>query len=58
MALAAALRDKAVEVETLFYPPEHVPALGHEYQFTIELDDARAALDRLLAFCCRRTQSV
>jgi acetyl esterase/lipase len=55
-ALAAALRAKAVEVETLFYPPDHVPALGHEYQFKIELDDAQMAFDRLVAFFRRRTQ--
>ena len=54
-ALATALRAKGVEVETLFYPSDHLPALGHEYQFSIELEDARSALERLLAFCHNRT---
>jgi acetyl esterase len=57
-ALAEALRAKGVEVETLFYPPDHLPALGHEYQFKIELDDAQTALDRLAAFFHRQTKSV
>ena len=31
VALAWALRSKRVDVETLFYPSDHRPALGREY---------------------------
>jgi acetyl esterase/lipase len=56
VALASALRSKRVPVETLFYPPHHQPALGHEYQFDLDLPDARTALYRLTAFCERCTK--
>jgi acetyl esterase len=49
-ALADALRAKGVLLETLFYPEDHEPALVHEYQFDLELDDARVALERLVSF--------
>jgi acetyl esterase/lipase len=53
--LAARLADLGVAVETVFYPPDHQPALAHEYQFDLALADARAALDRILAFARRCT---
>jgi acetyl esterase len=48
--MAAALESKGVPVEALFYPDDHQPALGHEYQFDLSLADGRAALERLIAF--------
>jgi acetyl esterase/lipase len=56
VALATALRSKRVPVETLFFPSNHQPALGHEYQFDLDLPDARTALYRLTAFCERCTR--
>lgn len=56
VALASTLRSKRVNVETLFYPSDHQPALGHEYQFDLDLPDARTALYRLTAFCERCTR--
>jgi acetyl esterase len=49
-ALMATLEAKGVPVETLFYPDDHQPALGHEYQFNVGRADGRAALERLIAF--------
>jgi acetyl esterase/lipase len=57
LALAAALESKGVAVDTLFFPEEHKPALGHEYQFDLSFDDARTALDRLIAFLQRRSEA-
>jgi acetyl esterase/lipase len=57
VALAEVLRSKKVDVETLFYPADHTPNLDHEYQFDLDLDDARTALDRMIAFFRRVTPS-
>jgi acetyl esterase len=54
-ALATVLESKGVDVERLFYPDGHTPALDHEYQFDLDLDDARVALDRMTAFFRRVT---
>jgi hypothetical protein len=56
VALASALRSKRVPVETLFFPSNHQPPLGHEYQFDLDLPEARTALYRLTAFCERCTR--
>jgi acetyl esterase/lipase len=56
VALATTLRSKRVPVETLFFPSDHKPPLGHEYQFDLDLPDARTALYRLTAFCERCTR--
>jgi acetyl esterase/lipase len=55
-ALAATLVARGVDVDTLFYPPDHAVALPHEYQFDVEQPDARAALQRLITFCQRWTR--
>jgi acetyl esterase len=52
---AARLTDLGVDVTTMFYPPDHVPALGHQYQFRIETDDGRAALHAVFEFVQQRT---
>jgi acetyl esterase/lipase len=54
-ALAATLADAGVEVDTLFYPPDHEPPLAHEYQWELHLDDARVAFDRIVDFLRRHT---
>lgn len=44
------LTELGVEVTGRFYPADHEPALGHEYQFQLDLDEAQAALKDTLAF--------
>lgn len=46
VAMAAALKGRGVAVTELFYPVDHQPALGHEYQFNLDQADGRMALDR------------
>jgi acetyl esterase/lipase len=48
--LARALRAAGAEVETLFFPDDFAPPLGHEYQMFLSLPQARLALDRYVAF--------
>lgn len=50
VALAEALEGKGVFVDTLFYPADFAPPLGHEYQFHLDLAAARTALRRSLEF--------
>jgi acetyl esterase/lipase len=53
LAFAAALDTAGVSVETLFWPTDHAPALGHEYQFDLDRAEGRMALDRAVAFARR-----
>ncbi len=54
--LAARLHALGVETTTLFWPDEHQPALPHEYQFHLDLPDAREALGRTLDFLRAHTR--
>jgi acetyl esterase len=54
--LAEKLRRLDVDVETVFYPEDHLPALGHEYQFKLETTAAEDALQSMLDFARRVTQ--
>ncbi|KQQ05505.1 MULTISPECIES: alpha/beta hydrolase [unclassified Rathayibacter] len=47
---AAHLRSLGVPVTELFWGAGHEAQLGHEYQFDLDLPDARTALTRTLAF--------
>jgi acetyl esterase/lipase len=53
-ALARRLAELGVEVETLFFPPDQTPSLGHEYQFELDTEPARQALEAALTFVARR----
>ena len=55
-ALRTLLESRGVEVDALLYAPDHEPALEHEYQFDLELEDARIALKRLVEFLGRVTR--
>lgn len=44
VALAASLEKSGVVVETLFFPPDYQPALGHEYQLDLDTEAGRLAL--------------
>lgn len=48
--MAQRLRSLDVPVSALFWPADHEPALPHEYQFHLDLDEAQHALDETLAF--------
>jgi acetyl esterase/lipase len=52
--LAAKLRKNGAEPDTLFFPADYEPPLGHEYQFTLDTDAAQLFLDRLLGFLQRQ----
>jgi acetyl esterase/lipase len=47
--LAEKLSALNVPVDTLFFPENHEPALGHEYQFTLD-DAGKLALERSKKF--------
>jgi acetyl esterase/lipase len=49
-ALAEALKARGAQVDTLFFPADHAPALNHEYQFNLDTDAGKLALERLVAF--------
>ena len=49
-ALADALAAKAVKVDTLFFPKDYTPALPHEYQFNLDNEAGRLAMERSVAF--------
>lgn len=55
VALAETLSAAGVAPDTLLYPSDHRPPLGHEYQFDLDGDDGRLALRRLIAFLERCT---
>lgn len=48
--MAKRLDELGVEVTTLFWPAPHEPALPHEYQFHLDLPEAREALQQTVAF--------
>lgn len=50
LALAEALQAKGVRTETLFFPADRQPPLGHEYQFDLRDPAAKEALAKAVAF--------
>ncbi|HZP19725.1 MAG TPA: alpha/beta hydrolase [Bauldia sp.] len=52
-ALAAKLTEAGATVDALFFPDDTTPPLPHEYQFNLDTDAGRLALDRMLAFLAR-----
>ena len=55
LGLVAALDAVGVEHETLFFADDHEPRLGHEFQFDLDSEPGRLALDRAVAFVERFT---
>jgi acetyl esterase/lipase len=53
-AFAEALQEHGVPVRTLFFPDDYAPALPHEYQFDLDTEAGRSALERSLAFLAER----
>ena len=52
--LAERLGAEGVDVETVFFPDDQEPPLGHEYQFDLDGGAGRLFLERLIAFLHRR----
>jgi acetyl esterase/lipase len=52
--LAERLRSHGVDTETLFFPEDHAPPLGHEYQFDLDGDAGQRFLRHALGFLERR----
>jgi acetyl esterase len=50
VALAGALQAAGVPVETQFFPDNHAPPLGHEYQFDLDTEAGQTALARAVAW--------
>jgi acetyl esterase len=48
--LAEAATMRGVPVDSLFFADDYRPPLGHEYQFNLDTDAGREALDRMIAF--------
>jgi acetyl esterase/lipase len=57
LAFAARLEQLGVTVDRLFFPEDHAPPLPHEYQFNLDTDAGRQALERLVAFLHARSGS-
>jgi len=55
--LAARMHQLGVEIDTLFYPADHVPAPPHEYQYNLDSAEGQQSLARTLAFVRRYTSS-
>jgi acetyl esterase/lipase len=54
--LAKKLSALKVPTDTLFYPADHQPGLSHEYQFNLDTDDGKNAMQRMAAFAKERTK--
>jgi len=50
LALAEALGRRGVQVDTLFFAKDRKPELPHEYQFNLDTDAGREALERAVKF--------
>jgi acetyl esterase/lipase len=51
--LVSRLRAQRLEPETVLFPDDHRPPLGHEYQFDLDTEAGQRFLQRLLAFLQR-----
>lgn len=54
--LAEAASKQGVNVDSLFYPEDYKPPLAHEYQFNLDIEAGRLALERSMAFLKRRSE--
>lgn len=50
VALAEALQTRGVRVETVFFPADYAPPLAHEYQFNLDSEAGRKALESSVRF--------
>src|SRR5262245_47218324 len=56
IALADTLASRGVRVERLFFARDLAPALPHEYQFNLDSEAGRLALERSLTFVARQVR--
>lgn len=49
-ALVATADARGIKVDSLFFPDDHQPPLGHEYQFDLGGEAGQQAFDRMVAF--------
>lgn len=54
--LAEAAAKLGVPVDSLFFPDNYKPPLPHEYQFNLDTEAGRLALERTLAFLAARSR--
>jgi acetyl esterase len=54
--LAKVAASQGVTVESLFFPESHGPSLSHEYQFDLESEAGKLALERSIAFLAKQLQ--
>jgi len=54
IALADRLASRGVRVERLFFASDRQPPLPHEYQFNLDNEAGRLALERSVAFLARQ----
>lgn len=50
MLMDQKLRSHGVKVESLFFPDDYKPPLSHEYQFNLDVEAGRQAMDRSVAW--------
>lgn len=53
LAMARRLEELKVPVDKLFFPDDHQPELPHEYQFNLDGEDGKIALDRMTDFLAK-----
>ena len=49
-ALARKLVSKNIPVDTVFYAPDFTPELPHEYQFNMDIEPGKSALEKSVSF--------
>jgi acetyl esterase len=54
-SLAEALAEQGVAVDTLFFPADREPTVGHEYQFDLDQEPGQHALERITGFLAANT---
>ena len=54
--LAEVAAKAGLTVDSLFFPLDHTPPLAHEYQFNLDLEAGKLALERVVAFAAERTK--
>lgn len=54
---ASRLKQLDVDTRTLFFPSDYTPALGHEYQFNLDIAAGKKALHEIVAFSRDHTRS-
>jgi acetyl esterase/lipase len=54
--LAETAAKLGVQVDSLFFPADYKPSLPHEYQFNLDIEAGRLALERTVAFLTERSR--